>query len=283
MRIGLFCSGGDAPGMNACVRAVVRSAVEAGHEVVGILRGYQGLLDEDFFVDADGQRHMSLRSVSGIAKLGGTILYSSRSDEFRTEAGQKRAAGILEKHQIDALIPIGGDGTFRGAIALSRCWRGQIITCPATIRQRPAWHRFHDRVCHRRSDRRGSRRQAARHGHQPRADVLSRNHAGLTAASTSASIRLAAGEVATFPRRPPTFPRSSTISTRSRRGKKSIMVIVSEGDEHGGAMQVDQAAPRRLAVRDSRGDARSSQRGGSRLCRPNTGGPPRRLRRSHDS
>ena len=96
MRFGVFCSGGDAPGMNPCVRAVVRSAVSAGHEVVGIRRGYQGLLDEDFFVNADGQPRMTLRSVSDLSKLGGTILRSSRSAEFRTEEGQKKAADLLQ-------------------------------------------------------------------------------------------------------------------------------------------------------------------------------------------
>ena len=92
MRIGVFCSGGDAPGMNPCMRAVVRSALAAGHEVVGIRRGYQGLLDEDFFLDANGRPVMSLRSVSNLSKLGGTIIRSSRSEAFRTEAGGKRLA-----------------------------------------------------------------------------------------------------------------------------------------------------------------------------------------------
>ena len=96
MRIGVFCSGGDAPGMNPCVRAVVRSSLSAGHEVVGIRRGYEGLLNEDFYLNADGQPLMTLRSVSNLSKLGGTILRSSRSSEFRAETGQKRAAEVLE-------------------------------------------------------------------------------------------------------------------------------------------------------------------------------------------
>src|SRR5262245_40389161 len=89
LRIGVFCSGGDAPGMNACVRSVVRRAVSEGHEVVGILRGYQGILDEEFFIDRDGLPRMSARSVSGWSRHGGAFLYSSRSDEFRTEKGQQ--------------------------------------------------------------------------------------------------------------------------------------------------------------------------------------------------
>ena len=133
MRIGVFCSGGDAPGMNACVRAAVRSGIAEGHEMIGIRRGYQGLLEEDFFVTRDGEIRMTLRSVSDWARHGGTFLRSSRSEMFRTPAGQQQAAEILTRHGIDALIPIGGDGTFHGAVALSHYWNGQIVGCPGTI------------------------------------------------------------------------------------------------------------------------------------------------------
>lgn len=242
MRIGVFCSGGDAPGMNACVRAVVRSAVDAGHEVIGILRGYQGLLEEDFFVDADGQQHMSLRSVSGIAKLGGTILYTSRSDEFRTEAGQKKAAGVLEKHNIDALIPIGGDGTFRGSIALSRFWRGQIITCPGTIDNDLLGTDFTigfatavqtaveavDKL----------RDTATSHERMFLVEVMGR-HSGYIGLYTA----LAAGaEVACLPETMTDVPEIiDHLKILKARGKKSIMVVVSEGDERGDAAQLNDA------------------------------------------
>ena len=83
MRIGVFYSGGDAPGMNACTRAVVRSAVSKGHEVVGIYRGYQGLLEEDFFQEADETPLMRLRSVSNIVKMGGTVLALAAVQNFR--------------------------------------------------------------------------------------------------------------------------------------------------------------------------------------------------------
>ena len=92
--------------MNACSRGVVRYATKFDHEVVGIRRGYQGLLEEDFHLNHEHSPVMTSRCVSDIAKRGGTILRSSRSEEFRTEAGQKRAAAILEKHGIDALVPI---------------------------------------------------------------------------------------------------------------------------------------------------------------------------------
>src|SRR5690606_12281805 len=93
----------------------------------------QGLLDEDFFIDSDGLPHMTKRSVSGWSRYGGAFLLSSRSDEFRTEAGRRKAAANLEKHNIEALIPIGGDGTLCGAIELSKVWPGRIVGCPGTI------------------------------------------------------------------------------------------------------------------------------------------------------
>jgi len=132
MRIGVFCSGGDAPGMNACLRAVVRSGLAAGHEVVGIRRGYQGLLEEDFLRAADYRPLMALRSVSGLSPLGGTILKTSRSEEFRTDAGQKKAAGILRKHGIDALVAIGGDGSLTIAHQLFKAGL-RVVGVPKTI------------------------------------------------------------------------------------------------------------------------------------------------------
>ncbi len=133
MKIGVFCSGGDAPGMNACVRAIVRSAVHSGHQVAGILRGYRGLLAEEFFINKSGQPLMDLESVAGWSQYGGAFLHSSRSEEFRKQDGQARAVEILKRHEIDALIPIGGDGTFNGAVALGKIWDGQIVGCPGTI------------------------------------------------------------------------------------------------------------------------------------------------------
>jgi len=133
MKIGVFCSGGDAPGMNACVRSVVRSAGSRGHEVIGIMRGYQGLINEEFFLDQDGENHLTGYQVSTWAAHGGAHLRSSRSEEFRSQEGQEKAAQILKKHNIDALIPIGGDGTFNGAVALGKVWDGQIVGCPGTI------------------------------------------------------------------------------------------------------------------------------------------------------
>jgi len=123
--IGVLTSGGDAPGMNAAIRAVVRTACDLGHKVKGIKRGFTGLLEEDF-VDMDAM------SVSDIISRGGTILYTSRCAEFRTEEGQKLAADNCRKHGIDGVVVIGGDGSFKGAEALAD--QGiRTIAVPGTI------------------------------------------------------------------------------------------------------------------------------------------------------
>ena len=110
--IGVLTSGGDAPGMNAAIRAVVRTAINRGLKVKGIMRGYAGLLKEEI-IDMDGL------SVADIIHRGGTILYTARCEEFTTVEGQKKGAEICKKHGIDGLVVIGGDGSFRGAGRLS--------------------------------------------------------------------------------------------------------------------------------------------------------------------
>ena len=112
-RIGILTSGGDAPGMNPAIRAIVRTAGAEGITCIGIRRGYAGLINGDVF-------ELTGNDVDGIARRGGTILYTARSEEFRTEAGIDKAAKVCKYLGIDGLITIGGDGTFRGALALSR-------------------------------------------------------------------------------------------------------------------------------------------------------------------
>lgn len=124
-RIGVLTSGGDAPGMNAAIRAVVRAAVHHGVECVGIRRGFTGLINSDFIV-------MDAASVSGISRRGGTMLYSARSDEFRTEAGQEKAVATCKMLGLDGIVGIGGDGTFRGLHDLAQ--RGiAVVGIPGTI------------------------------------------------------------------------------------------------------------------------------------------------------
>ena len=110
--IGVLTSGGDAPGMNAAIRAVVRTAINKGMKVKGIMRGYAGLLQEEIV-------YMDGTSVADTIGRGGTILYTARCPEFMTEEGQKRGAEICRKHNIDGLVVIGGDGSYRGAGKLS--------------------------------------------------------------------------------------------------------------------------------------------------------------------
>jgi len=110
--IAVLTSGGDAPGMNAAIRAVVRKAISSGKKVVGIQRGYKGLLEEEIF-------EMSPRDVSDSIQKGGTILRTARCEEFMTEEGQQKGAEICRKHGIDGLVAIGGDGTYRGAQKLA--------------------------------------------------------------------------------------------------------------------------------------------------------------------
>ena len=236
MRIGVFCSGGDAPGMNPCVRAVVRSAIAAGEEVVGICRGYQGLLNQDFFVNADGQPIMDARSVSDLSKHGGTILRTSRCEEFRTLEGQKKAAGILRKHAIDALVPIGGDGTFHGAVELMNHWEGRIVGCPGTIDNdligTDYTIGFATAVQTAVEALDKLRDTAESHERMFLVEVMGR-HSGYIALYTA----LAGGaEIACIPETPTYVPEIiDRLRKLKARGKKSIMVVVAEGDENGGA------------------------------------------------
>ena len=124
-KIGVLTSGGDAPGMNAAVRAVTRAALARGVEVMGIYGGYRGMIDDDMIA-------LTAREVSNKITLGGTFLYSDRCLEFKEEAGMQKAIATLKRHEIDGVVAIGGDGTFRGATDLSA--RGiPTIGIPGTI------------------------------------------------------------------------------------------------------------------------------------------------------
>lgn len=125
-RIGVLTSGGDAPGMNAAIRSVVRCALHNKLEVMGIFRGYAGLINEEM-------KLLEHRSVSNIINRGGTILKTARCPEFLTEGGRKRARGVIKKNKIDGLVLIGGDGTYRGGIALSGEFGIPCIGVPGTI------------------------------------------------------------------------------------------------------------------------------------------------------
>lgn len=124
-RIGVLTSGGDAPGMNACVRAVVRTALYHGIECYGIRRGWNGLITGDII-------QLNEKNVAHIIDRGGTILYTARSKDFMSEDGQRKAASTCRFLGLDGIVAIGGDGTFRGAAALSK-YGMNVICIPATI------------------------------------------------------------------------------------------------------------------------------------------------------
>jgi 6-phosphofructokinase 1 len=125
-RIGVLTSGGDAPGMNACIRAVVRCGVSRKLEVVGIRRGYCGILEDDFV-------KLGSRSVANTIYRGGTFLETARCEEMKTPEGIRKANEVLQQEGIEGLITIGGDGTFRGAVALAESGNVKVIGIPGTI------------------------------------------------------------------------------------------------------------------------------------------------------
>ena len=125
-KIGILTSGGDAPGMNACIRAIVRCGTSRGLEVVGFRRGYRGVLEGDFI-------ELGPRSVANIIHRGGTFLETGRCEEMKTNEGTRNASEILQREGVEGLITIGGDGTFRGAVALAEAGNIKVIGIPGTI------------------------------------------------------------------------------------------------------------------------------------------------------
>lgn len=237
MRIGVLCSGGDAPGMNACLRSIVRTAITCGDEVIGIQHGYEGLLNEEFYLTENESNIMGLRSVSGLSKIGGTILHSSRCKRFETPDGIELAAKILKKNRIDALLPIGGNGTLSGARDLGKVWDGQIIGLPGTIDNdllgtditigfATAVHTAVEAV-----DK--LRDTAGSHDLMFFVEVMGRHCGDIALATAIAS----GAEIACIPEaeEPPQRIIDKLKKIKSA-GKTSVMAIVAEGDESGGAV-----------------------------------------------
>ena len=126
MRVGLLTSGGDAPGMNACIRAVTRACLYYGMEVIGFHQGYEGLLDDDY-------EEMKVSSVADIIHRGGTMLQTARSARFQSDEGVLDGYEVLKKHGIEALVVIGGDGSLRGGLQLHEMTRMPVFGLPGTI------------------------------------------------------------------------------------------------------------------------------------------------------
>lgn len=227
--------------MNACVRAVVRAAHNRGHQVVGFKRGYQGLIEEELFLNTDGEPILTMGRVADWAPLGGAMLRSSRSEEFRSDEGQQRAAEVLRRHEIDALIPIGGDGTFRGAVALARHWPGQIVGCPGTIDNdllgTDYTIGFSTAVQTAVEAVDKLRDTASSHNRMFIVEVMGR-HSGYIAAYTA----IAGGaDAVAIPETETDFPQIvAELKSLQARGRDSTIMVVAEGDEKGGAVAIDE-------------------------------------------
>jgi 6-phosphofructokinase 1 len=227
--------------MNAALRSIVRTAVMSGDEVHGIRRGYEGLLNEEFYRDEHGLPIMGLRSVSGLSCRGGTILHSSRSKRFTTSEGLAQAAENLRRNRIDGLIVIGGNGTLAGALDLSKVWNGQIIGLPGTIDNdllgtdftigfATAVNTAVDAV-----DK--LRDTAGSHDLMFFIEVMGR-HCGDIAVETA----IASGaELVFIPEVEESIDKTIKRLVKIKdSGKKSVLAVVAEGDEYGGAFKVQE-------------------------------------------
>ncbi len=239
MKIGILTSGGDAPGMNAAIRASVRQADALGHEAWGIHRGYQGLLDADF-------TPLPNRACANILQRGGTMLHTARCPEFHEVASRAKAAANLAAAGIEALVVIGGDGSFRAAEALQREHGVACVGIPGTIdNDLPGTDRTLgfdtalntaveaiDRI----------RDTASSHGRLFLVEVMGRS-SGMLAVHTA----LACGaEAVLYPESPEDSYEAlvSQLNANWLRGKRSSIVVVAEGDSVGRAMAVGERLER---------------------------------------
>jgi 6-phosphofructokinase 1 len=241
-RIGVLTSGGDGPGMNAAIRAVVRCAASYDVEVVGIRRGYAGLIDNET-VD------LGPRSVANIIHRGGTMLGTARSEEMKTATGLRKAADNLEALGIDGLVTIGGDGTFRGAQALSELTSIHVVGVPGTIDNdlfgTDSTIGFDTAVNTALEAIDRLRDTAEAHERLFFVEVMGR---------TRGFIALAAGvaggaEDVLVPEIPTNLDElTANISARFASGKRASIVVVAEGDDAGHAFEVAEKLGHRLVM-----------------------------------
>lgn len=245
-RIGVLTSGGDSPGMNAGIRAVVRTAIHSGLEVFGIKRGYQGLIDGDV-------TPMDARSVSGLVGRGGTVLFSARCKPFYEPEGRAAAAECLAKHQIEGLVVIGGDGSYRGALKLHAEHGIRCIGMPGTIDNDIGGTDFtigYDtalNIAVEAIDR--IRDTATSHGRIFFVEVMGR-HSGYLAMMSG----IAGGaEEILVPETPTDLPALvKKLREMREKGKRSCIVVVAEGDDAGHAIDVAREVSKNAEFEDSR-------------------------------
>lgn len=259
-KIGLLTSGGDSPGMNACIRAVVRTALYNKIKVVGFIRGYEGLIDNNFI-------EMKRESVSGIIQRGGTILKTARSARFFTKEGIFEAANTVVKHKLDGMIIIGGDGSFKGATELSKHVDIPIIGCAGTIDNDLVGTDYtigYDTAINTAIDAIDKIRDTAEsHDRIFVVEVMGRD-AGLIALRTA----IASGaEALLVPELKHDTTQLISKIKNWRKTKSSKIIVVAEGDESGGAFKVADLIKKHCPEFDIRVSILGHiQRGGNPTC-----------------
>ncbi|MCC6701969.1 MAG: 6-phosphofructokinase [Fluviicola sp.] len=231
--IGVLTSGGDAPGMNACVRAVVKSGIAAGLKVFGIQDGYQGLIE-------GRMAELTYLDVNNIIQLGGTILGTARSKEFMTVEGRKKAIDSLNENHIEGLVLIGGDGTFAGGAALSKEMNIPVIGIPGTIDNDISGTEFtigYDTCLNTVIDAVDKIRDTATSHHRVFfVEVMGRNsgYIALNAAIASGA------ESVLIPEQVTDIVALADSIKHQNKGVRSSIIIVAEGDDGGGALEIMQ-------------------------------------------
>ena len=259
-KIGVLTSGGDAPGMNACLRAVVRTALYHDMEVVGFKHGYEGLIDDEHVL-------LDRKSVANIIQRGGTILKTSRSERFRTFDGIFRASQTLKNHGIEGLVVIGGDGSFRGAIEFHQASKIPVVGCPGTIDNDLVGTDFtigYDTAINTVIDAVDKIRDTAEsHDRVFIVEVMGRD-AGLIAMRSGIG---AGAEAILIPESNNHLEALVERLKTSRPDKSSKIIIVAEGDESGGAYKVAKELSKEFPQFDMRVSILGHmQRGGSPTC-----------------
>lgn len=245
-RIGVLTSGGDSPGMNAAVRAVVRSGIYYGLEVYGIERGYKGLITGDVHL-------LGARSVSGIINQGGTIIYTARCKEFLEVEGRAKAAQTLKEHQIEGLVVIGGDGSYRGALALHAEHGIRCIGLPGTIDNDIGGTDYtigYDTALNTAMEAIDRIRDTAQsHDRLFYVEVMGR-HSGYLAMMSG----IAGGaEDILVPETPTDIDQMiEHLRTGMKKGKRSAIIVVAEGDDAGNAFEIASKVAERSEFKDGR-------------------------------
>lgn len=259
-KIGLITSGGDSPGMNACIRAIVRTSIDQNIQVVGFYRGYEGLIDNDFV-------NLTSDKVSNIIHRGGTILKTARSSRFMTLEGQQMAVNTLNKHNLDGFIVIGGDGSFKGALALSTMHSIKTVGCPGTIDNDLIGTDYtigYDTAINNVVDAIDKIRDTAEsHDRIFVVEVMGRD-AGLIALRSAIG---SGAEAILLPERKGDLEILVSKIKSWRKSKSSKIVIVAEGDESGGAVNVANVIKKECPEFDVRISILGHiQRGGNPTC-----------------